>query len=49
LRVHLDSQFAVLSAQLLACQAELAATQAALLAVQTEAGLRAAGRSVVVH
>jgi hypothetical protein len=49
LRTHLESQFALLSAQLTACQAELAATQAALIAVQTEAGMRAQGRGVMVH
>ena len=49
LRTHLESQFALLAAQLTACQAELAATQAALHSVQTEAGLRALGRGVMVH
>ena len=40
LRTHLESQFAQLYAQLLACQADLAATQAALKAAQMMAGLR---------
>ena len=41
LRTHLDTQFALLSAQLTACQAELAATQEALKEAQRSAGLRA--------
>ena len=46
--MHLDSRFALLSAQLTACQAELAATQAALKAAQAQAGLRAPG-GMLVH
>jgi len=38
LRVHLDTQFAALSAQLTACRAELAATQAILKATQQASG-----------
>jgi len=49
LRTHLDSQFALLSVQLTACQAELAATQAALKATQTTAGLRAPGSKLLIH
>jgi hypothetical protein len=49
LRMHLDSRFALLSAQLTACQAELAATQAALKAAQAQAGLRAPGGKLLVH
>jgi len=41
LRTHLESQFALLSAQLTACRAELAATQAALKIAQAHAGLLA--------
>jgi hypothetical protein len=41
LRTHLESQFALLSAQLIACQAELAATRAALKASHMMAGWHA--------
>lgn len=47
LRLHLDSQFACLSAQLTACRAELAATQAALKAMQE--GSRDPGRAMLIH
>ena len=46
LRLHLDSQFAYLSAQLMAC-AEVAATQAALKAMQE--GSRDPGRAMLIH
>jgi len=49
LRMHLELQFAQLSAQLTACLAELAATQAALKAAQIQAGLRAPERTTLVH
>jgi hypothetical protein len=49
LRTHLDSQFALLVAQLTACQAELAATQAALTATQAAAGLGAPGSKLLIH
>lgn len=48
LRLHLDSQFAYLSAQLTACRAELAATQAALNAVN-ECRTGALDRTNLVH
>jgi hypothetical protein len=41
LRTHLESQFALLSAQLIACQAELAAARAALKAAHMMAGWHA--------
>ena len=47
LRLHLDSQFANLSAQLTACRAELAATQAALKAMQE--GSRDPRRAMLIH
>ena len=47
LRLHLDSQFAYLSAQLMACRAEVAATQAALKAMQE--GSRDPGRAMLIH
>jgi len=40
LRVHLESKFALLNAQLTACRAELAATQATLKAAQNDAMMR---------
>ena len=49
LRKHLESQFALLTAQLTACQAELAATQVALKAAQSQAGLRAPGSKPLIH
>lgn len=49
LRMHLDSQFATLSAQLTACRAELAATQAMLAAVQAKAASREPDRHTLVH
>jgi hypothetical protein len=49
LRTHLESQFALLSAQLTACRAELAATQAAFKAAQAQAGLRAPDAKLLVH
>jgi hypothetical protein len=49
LRMHLDSQFALLSGQLTACQAELAATQAALKAAQSQLGLQAPQGTFLVH
>jgi len=49
LRKHLESQFALLAAQLTACQAELAATQAALKAAQSQAGLRAPESKLLIH
>ena len=49
LRTHIESQFALLSAKLTACQAELAATQAALKAAQAQAGLRAPDAKILVH
>jgi hypothetical protein len=47
LRLHLDSQFAYLSAQLTACRAEVAATQAALKAMQERS--RDPGRAMLIH
>jgi hypothetical protein len=49
LRLHLESQFANLAAQLTACRAELAATQATLKAVQIENGLRPPDRALLIH
>ena len=49
LRTHLELQFALLSAQLTACQADLAATQAALKAAQIAAGLQPPGSKQLVH
>ena len=49
LRTHLESQFALLSAQLTACRAELAATQAALKIAQAHAGLLAPEGKLLVH
>jgi hypothetical protein len=49
LRTHLDSQFALLSAQLTACQADLAATQEALKAAQIAAGLQSPNSKMLIH
>lgn len=49
LRTHLELQFALLSAQLTACQADLAATQAALKAAQIAAGLQPASDKLLIH
>ncbi len=49
LRTHLELQFALLSAQLTACQADLAATQAALKAAQIAAGLQPPNSKLLVH
>jgi hypothetical protein len=49
LRTHLGVQFALLSAQLTACQAELAATKAALKAAQSVAGLRAPEDKLLIN
>lgn len=49
LRTHMESLFALLSAQLTACQAELAATQAMLRAAQAQGGLRAPEGKILIH
>jgi hypothetical protein len=49
LRTHLESQFALLAAQLSALQVELAATQAALRAAQMQAGLRVPEGKFLIH
>jgi hypothetical protein len=49
LRLHLESQFAYLSAQLTACRAELAAAQAAFQAVHPQSGVFAPDRPTIVH
>jgi hypothetical protein len=49
LRTHIESRFALLSAQLTACRAELAATQAALKAAQIQAGLREATGKLLIN
>jgi len=49
LRLHLESQFALLAAQLTACRAELAATQAAFQAVQAKQGMRMPDRAPLIH
>jgi hypothetical protein len=48
LRLHLESQFAQLSAQLTACRAELAAAQAALQA-RAQNGAAGPDRTNLVH
>jgi hypothetical protein len=48
--LHLQSQFAHLTAQLTACRAELAATQAILKATHPQAAsLLAADRATLIH
>lgn len=49
LRIHLDSQFATLTAQLTVCRAELAATQAILKAVQTRDSTSQSDRPTLIH
>jgi phage terminase Nu1 subunit (DNA packaging protein) len=49
LRLHLESQFAQLSAQLTACRAELAAAQAAFQAMQTRSGMITPNNSTLIH
>ena len=49
LRTYIDSKFALLSAQLTACQAELAATQAALKAAQRQAGTRSPESKLMIN
>jgi hypothetical protein len=49
LRTELESQFALLGAQLTALQAELAATQAALKVAQLQAGLRSPQGKFLIH
>jgi len=49
LRTYMESQFALLSAQLTACQAELAVTQAALKAAQRQAGIRAPEGKLLIN
>lgn len=49
LRLHLNSQFAHLAAQLTACRAEIAATQEVLKAAQMRAGMSAAGIDTLIH
>lgn len=49
LRLHLEAQFAKLSAELTACRAELAATQAALYAVQGHKGMPGQDRAHLIH
>jgi hypothetical protein len=49
LRLHLTSQFALLTAQLTACRVELAATQAALKAVQNRNALRMPERPTLLN
>jgi uncharacterized coiled-coil protein SlyX len=49
LRMHLDSQFAHLTAQLTACRAEVAATQAALKAVYERSASVDPGRPTLIH
>ena len=47
LRVHLQSQFAQLSSQLMACRAELALAQAALKAARAQSDLLASDHTLV--
>jgi hypothetical protein len=49
LRLHLDSQFAHISAQLTACRAELAAAQAAFQAVHEQNGTLPPDRTTLIH
>jgi hypothetical protein len=49
LRVHLESQFALLSAQLTACRAEVATTQAMLRAFRQKEGVDEPIQSTLVH
>ena len=49
LRTHLDSQFSLLTAQLIACRAELTATQAALKAAMTVNGSSGPKGSTLIH
>jgi hypothetical protein len=49
LRMHLESQFALLAAQLSACQSELAATNATLKAAQAQAAMQTMGAKQLVH
>ena len=49
LGLHMDSQFAQLTAQLTACQAELAATQALLKASQARSHVLVPERVPLVH
>lgn len=49
LRLHLESQFALLTAQLTACRAELAATHAAFQAAQMQNGMLSPNRANLIH
>lgn len=49
LRLHLDTQFANLSAQLTACRAELAMTQAVLKAAQDKGGTQTTDKTRLIH
>ena len=49
LRLHLESQFAYLSAQLTACRAELAAAQAAFQAAHPQNGAQGPDRTTLIH
>ncbi len=49
LRTHVELQFALLAAQLTACQAELAAAHEALKAAQVQAGMRMPNGKHLIH
>jgi predicted metal-dependent hydrolase len=49
LRAHLDSEFAKLAAQLVACRSEMAVLQAALQTLQARSHGRSAGETSLVH
>jgi hypothetical protein len=49
LRVHLESQFALLAAQLTACRAEVAATQAMLRAFRQKEGVDEPVRTLQIN
>ncbi|MGA7339995.1 MAG: hypothetical protein WBE72_07590 [Terracidiphilus sp.] len=49
LRVEMESQFARIAAQLLACRAELAATATMLKAVQAQGGSDRANPTSIIH
>jgi len=49
LRMHLESQFAHLSAQLTACRAELADAQAAFQAAHVQNGTLGPDRTTLIH
>jgi len=49
LRTYIESKFALVTAQLTACQAELALTQAALKSAQRQAGTRGPENKLMIN